>query len=1144
MEWITTQLLLAPSRTDADKAEKCGMCLTRHYEESINDAVDSNSSREPAVLSVAAVVEAMADIPHAPNYLQEPQHLAEPALLLVIPTSMSSLLICSGQYVLLSDTDVPQPATIIIDTLSGKIKDIRPGKHSRSDLTPHLPPDSEITWIDAGNKFVLPGLVDAHVHLNEPGRTDWEGFQTGTRAAASGGVTTVIDMPLNSIPPTTNVENLTVKREAARGQCHVDVGFWGGVIPGNQDDLGPLVDAGVKGFKCFLIESGVDEFPCVGEQDVELAMQALQGRDTALLFHAELGETVDEKKDPTHYSTFLQSRPQRLEVDAINLIIETQQKYPKLRCHVVHLSAAKALPMIRKARAAGVNLTVETCFHYLCLSSNDIPDGRPEFKCCPPVRNEENRNLLWKALEDGTIDFVVSDHSPCVAELKKIEEGDIMKAWGGISTLGLGLSLLWTEGQKRQIPIGKILEWTSSRTAAHAGIGSRKGQLRVGYDGDFVLWNSEAEFEVTKEWLNFKNKISPYVGQKLKGLVEKTYVRGRLVYDHAGGSSAAEPLVLRLKLGQEHSCSLSSMIPILLLLLAACSWAYVPASPTNSTRDAIAGGLNMTDISKLRLQWYSNGNYVENVSYQLAGNGSEGISKGILIHFTEEYVNESTPATSAPWIAMVSCDSNSTDASMEIDIFTLARDKGAVAALLYSLHSLACVINPEYADPSTFDQVFDIFSTQSKTSAHLIDYQFGQLTPANASITKYDSQRLNNTAQAVEDSIQRGYATEPGFLYAELRAYNATGGPDGPSPSDASTASSNGGNSGSSTTALAMIVLYAITGCVSALFCVVIISGAIRAIRHPERYGPRARMGLEGPPQSRARGLTRAILDTFPIVKFGRSGPNGEEDAGAASSGDSQIKDVEAQELTQWEVIEQVFANEGHVPVSQHREGTSRGLPSDSVGGAPIASTSSPRPSTSRSVQHDDRGEGPSTPSPVPCASSPHGMEPQDTISVREDLSPEAMGRETCPICIVDFEEGDDIRVLPCEGKHRFHPECVDQWLLELSSSCPICRQDFLALASIISHDDERDNQELGIDGLYPDNIDHRRQYSTSGFRRHGLTISMHGNNRFSRYLRFATGRRHRRQQQERENQDDQREEGQPGPNHPEESEPASPQAT
>lgn len=224
-------------------------------------------------------------------------------------------------------------------------------------------------------------------------------------------------------------------------------------------------------------------------------MTLKKGQKTVLLFHAERGR-VYGAGDPTHYSTFLKSRPQKLETDAIQFIIERHQKYPELRCHVVHLSAANALPLIRKAKATGINITVETCFHYLCLSSNDIPDGRPEFKCCPPIRDEDNRNLLWEALEDGTIDFVVSDHSPCVAELKVIEERNVMEAWGGISTLGLGLSLLWTEGRKRGLSLGKILNWTSRRTAEHAGIGHRKGQLKVGYDGDLVLWDSEAEFEV------------------------------------------------------------------------------------------------------------------------------------------------------------------------------------------------------------------------------------------------------------------------------------------------------------------------------------------------------------------------------------------------------------------------------------------------------------------------------------------------------------------------------------------------------------------------------------------------------------------------------------------------------------------------
>ncbi|KAG6873436.1 hypothetical protein C0995_015525 [Termitomyces sp. Mi166 len=447
------------------------------------------------------------------------------------------ILICTGRNVLLPDIPSPIPATFTVDLSTGKITHISHGyqsSHARSD-------DPTVRWVDAGDKFVLPGLVDAHVHLNEPGRTDWEGFRTGTQAATSGGVTTVVDMPLNSIPPTTTVEHLELKRKAAQDQCYSDVAFWGGVIPGNQEDLKPLLAAGIKGFKCFLIESGVDN------------------TSTVLLFHAELGSVgASDSSDIGLYSAFLDSRPQKLEMDAISLIISLQRKYPALRCHIVHLSASSALPLIRSAKAAGLNLTVETCFHYLCLSATEIPDGHPEFKCCPPVREAVNQGLLWDGLKEGLIDFVVSDHSPCTAELKRLDEGDIMGAWGGISTLGLGLSLLWTEGQRRGISIAQIIEWTSLKTAEHAGLGHLKGRLKVGLDGDFVIWDPNIEFtvgnidnyglitliyhsiQVTSDSLNFKNKISPYVGMTLRGKVEKTYLRGTLVYDLATHRCSAE----------------------------------------------------------------------------------------------------------------------------------------------------------------------------------------------------------------------------------------------------------------------------------------------------------------------------------------------------------------------------------------------------------------------------------------------------------------------------------------------------------------------------------------------------------------------------------------------------------------------------
>ncbi|EFP88004.2 allantoinase [Puccinia graminis f. sp. tritici CRL 75-36-700-3] len=314
----------------------------------------------------------------------------------------------------------PQPATIEASIDTGLITAIRPGivpreSYGADSVEYHLLPAPLI---------VFPGLVDPHVHLNEPGRTDWEGFETGTNAAAAGGVTTLVDMPLNAIPPTTTLANLNEKVRAAEGQCLVDVAFWGGVIPGNQDDLLPLVKAGVKGFKCFLIDSGVDEFPCVSAEDLEKSMAILQDADSMLMFHGELdcgeesgtsAELLKESQaqDPNLYASFLGSRAPKLELDAIELIIRLNKKYPNLRTHVVHLSAADALPMIREARTThGLPLTTETCLHYLTLSTEEIPDGRAEYKCCPPIRTAANGDKLWEGLEEGTIDFVVSDHSP------------------------------------------------------------------------------------------------------------------------------------------------------------------------------------------------------------------------------------------------------------------------------------------------------------------------------------------------------------------------------------------------------------------------------------------------------------------------------------------------------------------------------------------------------------------------------------------------------------------------------------------------------------------------------------------------------------------------------------------------------------
>jgi len=515
--------------------------------------------------------------------------------------------------------------------------------------------------------------------------------------------------------------------------------------------------------------------------------------------------------------------------------------------------------------------------------------------------------------------------------------------------------------------------------------------------------------------------------------------------------------------------------------------AYVPAHPTNSSQEAIAGGLNVTDISKLYLRWYSNSYGSQNVSYQLAGYGSQGISKGALVHFSETKVNNQTPPTTTPWIAMISCDFNATNASQEEDVFTLARDKGAVAALLYSLYSFACVINTEYADPETFDQVFDIFSTQSLTSASLIEYQFGQFGSTNQSIYGvYDSKRLNDSAAMINTTLQVGTPPEPGYLYAILQAYNSTGQIDNPSGSNAST--DTGPPQKKQNSALAMIVLYAITGCVSALFCVVIVSGAIRAIRHPERYGPR-RNGRGGAGQSRAQGLTRAILDTFPVVKFGSNS--------AAPEPETQqrpVKDIETQshasspavELKEWEIVdvEGQDIQPGH-PVANNLANIE--ITQDSIVAEPSRSGSRLSPQKSRSG------------APEVPAQSPVGTALGEGSSLgverdRNDVIPASMGRDTCPICIMDFEEGDDLRVLPCEGKHRFHQSCVDPWLLELSSSCPICREDFLALENILSGESDH--------GHNNDNGRPMRTASPTG-------------NRFSRYLRFAKRRHHRRSEED-----------------------------
>ncbi|KAK9480116.1 hypothetical protein V1514DRAFT_290150 [Lipomyces japonicus] len=401
-----------------------------------------------------------------------------------------------------------------------------------------------VEYHDYSNKTILPGLVDSHVHLNEPGRTEWEGFETGTRAAASGGVTTVIDMPLNAIPPTTTVDNLNTKLAAAESQLHVDVGFWGGVIPGNQADLVPLVNAGVRGFKCFMIESGVDEFPAVEPDDIAVAIDVLKDQPSVLMFHAEMlpsdGEAVvAADADSTAYASFLDSRPDSYETTAIKTILDLAQKCDKkesLRLHIVHISSAQTLPLLAKARnELGINLTAETCFHYLTLNSEHIPHKGTHYKCCPPIRNKQNQDALWDALQSGVLQTVVSDHSPCTPALKDLQVGDFFKSWGGVSGLGLGLSILWTEASKRGIGLAKVSQWTTENTARQVGLLGRKGVIAQGADADFIVFDPHAVFTVSESNLQFKNKISPYKGLSLKGVVEKTFLRGNCIYTVENG---------------------------------------------------------------------------------------------------------------------------------------------------------------------------------------------------------------------------------------------------------------------------------------------------------------------------------------------------------------------------------------------------------------------------------------------------------------------------------------------------------------------------------------------------------------------------------------------------------------------------------
>jgi allantoinase len=430
---------------------------------------------------------------------------------------------------------VPKPAeaiqlfsrrVVLPDAVVSACLSLRDGRIEAVSLEASCPPRAR----DLGEWVISPGLVDCHVHLNEPGRTEWEGFDTGTRAAAAGGVTTLIDMPLNCLPVTTNRAALEQKLAACEGQCFVDVGFWGGVVPDNTDALAGLRDAGALGCKAFMVHSGIDEFPNATERDLRRAMPVLRALGLPLLAHAELDLGAPPPSgDPRIYQGYLDSRPRAWEDAAIELLIQLCRD-TGCAVHVVHLSSASALPSLRQAKAEGLPITVETCPHYLCLHAESIPHGATHFKCAPPIRERENCEALWSALFEGVIDFVITDHSPCTPQLKLAERGDFQAAWGGISSLQLGLSSVWTEASQRGANLSQLSAWMSERPARFAGLGTQKGRIQPGYDADLVIWDPETERTVLAEELHFRHKLSPYVGTRQRGRIVETWLRGRQVY--------------------------------------------------------------------------------------------------------------------------------------------------------------------------------------------------------------------------------------------------------------------------------------------------------------------------------------------------------------------------------------------------------------------------------------------------------------------------------------------------------------------------------------------------------------------------------------------------------------------------------------
>lgn len=402
------------------------------------------------------------------------------------------------------------------------------------DVVPHGAISTDERLFDINDQVLMPGIVDPHVHINEPGRTAWEGFTTATRAAAAGGITTLVDMPLNSSPVTTTAAAFDQKLAAAQNQLQVNCGFWGGLIPGNENDIEPLIDKGVLGFKAFLTHSGIDDFPNVTEADLRKAMPIIAKHNLPLLVHCELTSVNDQwpmVNNESSYQQYLASRPKQWEDDAIALMIKLCEAY-QCRVHIVHLSSANSIAPIQRAKEKGLPLTVETAQHYLYFNAETIPDAQTAYKCAPPIREKANNEQLWQALQAGIIDFVATDHSPAPPDLKEITSGNLQKAWGGIASLQLALPILYTGARERNIPLHYMVKWLCENPAKLPGLQNNKGKIAKGYDADLVCWNPDLSFTVDPNKLYHKHKATPYAHMQLQGVVQQTWLEGNLIYDN------------------------------------------------------------------------------------------------------------------------------------------------------------------------------------------------------------------------------------------------------------------------------------------------------------------------------------------------------------------------------------------------------------------------------------------------------------------------------------------------------------------------------------------------------------------------------------------------------------------------------------